>query len=1763
MDTNEDASSESSMDTHNGSDYPMSFCMPRISIFSGNSKGATQFDLWRYEVQCLKGQYSESIILQAIRRSLRGEASKVLLCLGTEASVDDIVLKLDSIYGDVQRKETILAEFYSARQQVKETVADWGCRIEELINKVDRISPLDVHVKDEMLRNIFWHGLHQSLKNISGHKYDNTSSFHELLVAIRHIECSQHKDTSSVSASNIKKTEHSKTDNASQRPSDNKVISQLQQAVKDLTSQLQQLQEQHSEDVIHSDTHQHEREAYSYHNYEDSSYDYQEPVCFRCGQPGHIAIGCRVIMDHSRKAYTMSHVRNRKLFSHERPIRNSAMTEVVGDSNEVTVEISGKECRALLDTGSSVSTISQSFYMDYLSDLPLEPLDSVLNIECADESPLPYQGYIRVDLHVYGVSSDQHLSDCCFLVVNDTTYHRNVPALIGTNVLTRLMNRTKNVHGSRFLQDADLFTPWYLAFRCLTLREKELTKNQHRLALVRSAETRRITIPANSEVVVNGYLDKGIRYQPVCAILQSTKSSYLPEDLDISPTLIAYDHRRTSAVPVYITNITTRTITIPPRALICEIQAVDIEDHSPSTSKSFLDEVEIESSDLTSEELKLGVDLINSYKDIFSQGESDIGLTSSVKHRIDLSDNTPFKQRHRRTPPAMIDELRNHLQLLVTSGVIRRSKSPWASNVVLCRKKNGQLRMCVDYRQLNQRTIKDAYALPRIDDILDSLLGNKFFTVLDMKSGYHQIEIDDYHKERTAFTVGPLGFYEYVRMPFGLANAPATYQRLMEDCFSGLNLDVCFIYLDDVIIFSKTYEEHLMILEKVFDRMRKEGLKLSPSKCQFFKRRVKYIGHMVSESGVEPDPDKVEKVKTWPKPRNPEEVRKFIGFVGYYRKFVQNFSKIARPLTDLMPAPSSKRKSKAKEQKQWHWGDEEERAFETLKHHLTSPPILAYPDFTQPFELHTDASQKGLGAVLYQTQGEHQRVIGYASRGLTPSERNYPAHKLEFLALKWSVTEKFKDYLHGQKFTVVTDNNPLTYILTNAKLDATGHRWVAAFDFLLKYRPGRNNADADSLSRLPTTSTSTAPDTSFSSESIKAICNVQCVPFIETISMSEQPLRSLNEQGEDVDVDIVRAQWEDPELYPWICSVMDRCKPTKDELSGSSADAIMFRNFDRLKLINKVLYREVMVDEKRVNQLVLPSCLIEYVMRSIHNNMGHPGRDKTLSLIRDRFFWPGQYQDIDEWIKGCRRCVLRKKHIPDKAELVNIVTTQPLELVCMDYLQLERSKGGYEYVLVITDHFTRYAIAVPTRNTTAKTTADVFFHHFVVHYGLPQRIHSDQGSCFESRLMKELCTIAGIAKSRTTPYHPMGNSLCERFNQTLFNMLGSLDPSKKSDWKSYIGPIVHSYNCMRQDSTKQSPYFIMFGREPHLPIDISFGLNRDKQSTTSLTKYVENMKERLRKSYELASEAVKRSQHRQKEHYDLKSRGAVLEVGDRVLVKVVAFDGRHKLADKWEEEPYVIICQPNEGVPVYEVRREDGQGRKRVLHRNLLLPIGHLSEFDKSDQQPPTPAPRKNIPIPKPRTRSQTKKNNSDRQSTDDTRSSAFDHHSDTDSDDELVVLRTRHDTQTHQTDVPEDVSSHVDTSHASTGDDQGSVADQIPESEEDALQPAQETQNSGADEEAELEDGAVANVTQQEEEAASSASDADDDEAEPVVRKSTRVKKKPAWLTSGEYVHSQHVVKSDWSERVNVLQSMMSDRHCKGMESEIMRTLLDVVKNK
>ena len=446
----------------------------------------------------------------------------------------------------------------------------------------------------------------------------------------------------------------------------------------------------------------------------------------------------------------------------------------------------------------------------------------------------------------------------------------------------------------------------------------------------------------------------------------------------------------------------------------------------------------------------------------------DMGRTNLVKHHIKLTDPVPFKEAYRRIPPQMYD-VKAHIQEMLDLGAIRPSNSPWASAIVLVRKNDGRLRFCIDLRKLNNRTVKDAYSLPKIESILDSLGGAQIFSTLDLKAGYWQVEMAEECKAYTAFTCGPLGFYECDTMPFGATNAPATFQRLMHDCLGELNMNWCIVYLDDIIIFSDTKEEHLKRLEAVFPKLCAAGLKLKPSKCFFFKEEIEYLGHVVSGKGISINPKKIEAVSKWPTPRTVYDVRSFLGFVGYYRRFIKNFSSITKPMREVITGLENQSKRAAKKT-YIEWTDAADTAFEHLKAMCVSTPILAYPNYQLPFTLHTDSSTDGLGAVLYQKQDGKMRVIAYASRSVSKAEANYPAHKLEFLALKWAVCEKFHEYLYGSKpFEVFTDNNPLTYVLTSAKLDACGQRWVAKlanYNFSIKYRCGVSNTEADALSRI-------------------------------------------------------------------------------------------------------------------------------------------------------------------------------------------------------------------------------------------------------------------------------------------------------------------------------------------------------------------------------------------------------------------------------------------------------------------------------------------------------------------------------------------------------------------------------------------------------------------------------------------------------------------------------------------------------------------------
>ena len=946
---------------------------------------------------------------------------------------------------------------------------------------------------------------------------------------------------------------------------------------------------------------------------------------------------------------------------------------------------------------------------------------------------------------------------------------------------------------------------------------------------------------------------------------------------------------------------------------------------------------------------------------VFSKDDMDMGRTNLVKHHIKLTDPVPFKEAYRRIPPQMYDEVKAHIQEMLDLGAIRPSNSPWASAIVLVRKKDGRLRFCIDLRKLNNRTVKDAYSLPRIESILDSLGGAQIFSTLDLKAGYWQVEMAEECKAYTAFTCGPLGFYECDTMPFGATNAPATFQRLMHDCLGELNMNWCIVYLDDIIIFSDTKEEHLKRLEAVFQKLCAAGLKLKPSKCFFFKEEIEYLGHVVSGKGISTNPKKIEAVSKWPTPKTVYDVRSFLGFVGYYRRFIKNFSRITKPIREVITGLENQSKRAAKKT-YIEWTDAADTAFEHLKAMCVSTPILAYPNYQLPFTLHTDSSTDGLGAVLYQKQDGKMRVIAYASRSVSKAEANYPAHKLEFLALKWAVCEKFHEYLYGSKpFEVFTDNNPLTYVLTSAKLDACGQRWVAKlanYNFSIKYRCGVSNTEADALSRIkwPEALSENVDIDNGGMEThvINAILAgaVTKSSLIESVSCDAEiiPTELDKNTGNLSGINWSKEQRLDPNLGV-IIRLIESKQLTKRKLQGKDSSEVksFLRNRKSLKLVKDVLYRKSYSDnstsKKTLWQLIVPKLFRERALLGCHDDVGHQGILRTLSLLRERFYWPGMQEEATQHVLKCSRC-LRRKTPPQVAPLQPILVTQPLELVHMDYLSLEPSKGNIENVLVITDHFTRYALAYPSKTQTAQATARILWDNFICHYGFPEKFISDQGRNFESDLIKELCKIAGVKKVHTTPYHPQGNGQCERFNSTLCNMLGTLSEEEKSDWKSYLGCMTHAYNCTKHASTTYSPYYLMFGRHPRLPIDVEFGLNKPNCSdNSSKSRYIQKLRRRLNYAFQKASKYSDQQASKYKHSYDKSVKGPQLHVNDLVLVKLVAHKGRHKLQDRWEPEEYVVIEQPIAGTPVYKVKPVNSDN-VRTLHRNFLLPLGVKLEPD-------------------------------------------------------------------------------------------------------------------------------------------------------------------------------------------------------------------------
>ena len=1254
------------------------------------------------------------------------------------------------------------------------------------------------------------------------------------------------------------------------------------------------------------------------------------------------------------------------------------LVKLVGERPLVNIHLNRKKVQGLWDTGAMISLINDEFLKENFPDVKVHPIEEFsgqgLTLTAANKSEIGVDGVAILD---FGVDEADGLFQVPFLV---TAQEISSP-IIGYNTIEHLV---KN-----FRDKMNLSESLCNLVDCLSSEKADVMVN----LIEKGAEIKELNSEAKLEknqVVFPGCCEKvrcRIKDLKFCNGGDKLVVFSPFEELCVEGELVIFESTeilksRTKFVDVMVYNPTKQKMylqkgkvlgqvsnaaaayTLPILQKTVSVGEVQAEEEEGVTLKNMINEMGLDFDNLTEEQEKEVMELLEEEGEVFSKSKNDIGYVPDFKLDIKLTDDVPFGEAYRKIPGPLYKEVKNHINDLLANGWIKHSYSPYSSPMVCVRKKDGGLRLCIDFRKLNKKTIPDMQPIPRVQDILDRLHGQSWFTTLDMSQAYHQGVMAGESTKYTAFTT-PWSLYEWVRVPYGVMNAPAGFQRFINSCLAHLSDEVCAAYLDDVLVYSKTFKEHIRNLRKVLRCLREKGVKLNLKKCNFFKKEIRYLGRLVSEEGYRPDPEDVKALdKCKVPPTDVGKLRSLLGFLGYYRTYITNFSKKMKPVYDLLQQTDEKKPKTGKKQldskMKITWTDQHQKIVEEVVEYLKSPNVIAYPDFEQPFIVHTDASQEGLGAALYQVQNGKMRIISLASRTLTPAEKNYFMHsgKLEFLALKWAVTEKFHDYLiNGQEFEVVTDNNPLTYVLTTAKLHSTGLRWVATlanYRFSIRYRSGKKHIDADYLSR------NVVDDFCELKESTDKVVNTEDLGILLSAATRKERevdinlihVNTIGVEDESTNTigkaELKKEQQEDRVIGDVYRFVKEKKKVTaKDTKNLDKEVKILLRQLKKLEIVDGVLKRKT----AKFEQIVLPEKFHKLVYVELHEKLGHLGPDRVLELAKKRFYWPRMKESIEKYIsKKCRCLISKKPSNPVRAPMTPITSTYAFEMLTIDYLHLDRAKGGYEYALVCCDHFTKFVQIYATKNKSALAAADKIYNELVLKYGMMTRIHHDQGREFDNTLFKRLHQLSGTKQSRTTPYHPMGNGLTERMNRTVINMLKTLGEKEKKDWARHLSKLAFAYNVTVNSTTGFSPYFLLFGREPRLPIDSVFeiGENDRQKIRKSYEAYTEDWKRSMNQAFEIAKKHKEQVGDRNKKYYDKKVRGVEVIVGDRVLSRNREKGGTGKLRSFWEDKVYTVV-EKCPDIPVFVIKPECG-GKKKRVHRNDLLRCNLILPADEVTQ---------------------------------------------------------------------------------------------------------------------------------------------------------------------------------------------------------------------
>lgn len=998
---------------------------------------------------------------------------------------------------------------------------------------------------------------------------------------------------------------------------------------------------------------------------------------------------------------------------------------------------------------------------------------------------------------------------------------------------------------------------------------------------------------------------------------------------------------------------------------------------------------------MNEEEKRMIGDVCKEYKDIFYCEDIPLSFTNQVKHEIRTTNEDPIFIRAHRLPPSQTEEIKNQVEKMLRDNVIQESHSPWSAPVHLVPKKvdasgKQKWRMVIDYRRLNEITVDDKYPLPNINDLFDMLGKSTYFTTLDLASGYHQLEVKNSDRMKTAFST-PFGHYEFNRMPFGLKTAPATFQRAMDNVLRGLQGIHCLVYLDDVIIYSRSLPEHITKLKAVFDRFRQTNLKVQLDKSHFLRKEVLYLGHTITSEGLKPNTDKIDAVLNYPLPETVTQIKSFLGLVGYYRKFIKDFAKITRPLTACL-----------KKGRKIVLDDEYRNSFETCKKLLTNAPLLQFPDFKKPFILTTDASNFAIGAVLSQGPLGSDKPVAYASRTLSDTEGRYSTIEKELLAVIWAV-KHFRPYLYGNKFIIYTDHRPLAWLYSLKEPNSKLTRWrlrLEEYDFDIRYKKGPQNTNADALSRIKLNALEDEIESMIVNidsdneqlpevvrELEQAVAKYSKIdPPQETINISDSEsdgatahsISNREHEGIPILNEAIDTKPKQIIVYKWFMDkfsvknisnkkqkILEVHMPLnkehlvkdffKEYVDFKNKYFIHFEDISFRPIFSKVvtsLYKKGSVNlmectERVVNLTDSERDQVDIVRKYHEGKTCHRGINETYAQLKRNYWWNNMKETITAIINGCEMCKKMKYERKPIKPPIQLTQTQdaPFEELFMDLLFIE----GKHYLTVV-DAFSKLGQAIPIPNRSTPEVVKALIKYFSM-YGIPGKLNSDSGAEFNNDLMKEYLKLYKINLHIGTPNNPTSMAAVERFHSTLIEIyrIAKYDRSEQDacDVMTYA---IMAYNNAIHSATSFTPFEIVFGHT-----DSGNVFDTDKEFNL-LQKLVQDHRKRLKVLYE----HVKLKLESDKTNVRSKRPGEdppEIKVGDTIFMK----DTRTRKAKdlpRFEQAEVIGECSKNI-LPVKLKNRKTRVAIKNVKRPSQVVRAGAgpgrsdtMSEHSKTRSEP-------------------------------------------------------------------------------------------------------------------------------------------------------------------------------------------------------------------